>query len=354
MKIAFIGEAVSGFGGMETVIKNVISELQENCHAECSLFFFCRNDKMDHNWLKGMKHYSSYSGQKISFFKRMKHISNFTSWVKNHKPDIVICFDVISCLYANAARKKSARQYVIYSWPHFSLDHKKHSEYVVYADRHLAISSGIKEQLVARGVQESSIALIYNPVDKKNIIIPPTPMNEEKNFIYIGRIKFEGQKRVKDLLDTFSHINGQWHLHIIGDGSDYAKAQAYAQSLNISSNITWYGWQATPWHLVASKIKTVDALILTSEFEGFPMVLLEALSFGIPCLSSDCVSGPKDMIIDGVNGYLYPLNKLDQLMTTINKLINEEITFCHDNIPSTVEGFYNEIYYKRFNELLLS
>jgi len=354
MKIAFIGEAVSGFGGMETVIKDVIGSLQRSSNVDCSLFFFCRNDKMDNNWLNGIKNFYSYSNQKISLFKRMKHISNFTAWVKSNKPDVVICFDLISCLYAQSARKKTNEKYIIYSWPHFSLDHKKHSEYIIHADRHLAISSGIKEQMLARRVKESSITLIYNPIDKKNIIIPQSSANEIKNFIYIGRIKFEGQKRVKDLLDTFSHVDGQWRLHIIGDGSDYMKCQEYSKSLNIASNITWYGWQANPWSLVTNQIKSVDALILTSAFEGFPMVLLEALSWGIPCLSSDCVSGPRDMIINGTNGYLYKPNDLNKLVTLIDKIITNETVFHHDDIPLTVEKFYDEIYYKRISDLLTS
>ncbi len=54
-----------------------------------------------------------------------------------------------------------------------------------------------------------------------------------------------------------------------------------------------------------SKNKNVTALLLTSAFEGFPMTLLEAMSYGIPCISSDCMSGPRDMIKPGLNGELY-------------------------------------------------
>ncbi|ELL6415507.1 glycosyl transferase, partial [Salmonella enterica] len=140
MKIAFIGEAVSGFGGMETVISNVIHTFENSSpKINCEMFFFCRNDKMDKAWLKEIKYAQSFSNIKLSFLRRAKHVYNFSQWLKETSPDIVICIDVISCLYANKARKKSGKHFTIFSWPHFSLDHKKHAECITYADYHLAI-----------------------------------------------------------------------------------------------------------------------------------------------------------------------------------------------------------------------
>ncbi|EGQ0707326.1 glycosyl transferase, partial [Salmonella enterica] len=110
MKIAFIGEAVSGFGGMETVISNVIHTFENSSlKINCEMFFFCRNDKMDKAWLKEIKYAQSFSNIKLSFLRRAKHVYNFSQWLKETSPDIVICIDVISCLYANKARKKSGK-----------------------------------------------------------------------------------------------------------------------------------------------------------------------------------------------------------------------------------------------------
>ena len=60
MKIAFIGEAVSGFGGMETVIRDVITTFRQQ-HIQSEIFFFCRNDKMDKGWLEGIASRETYS-----------------------------------------------------------------------------------------------------------------------------------------------------------------------------------------------------------------------------------------------------------------------------------------------------
>lgn len=104
-------------------------------------------------------------------------------------------------------------------------------------------------------------------------------------------MKFEGQKRVKDLLDGLSQAQGDWKLHVLGDGSDFEKCRAYGRELKIDNRIVWHGWQKHPWEVVRQDIKKVSALLLTSSFEGFPMTLLESMSWGIPCISADCVSG---------------------------------------------------------------
>ncbi|VEA42637.1 UDP-D-galactose:(glucosyl)lipopolysaccharide-1, 6-D-galactosyltransferase [Salmonella enterica subsp. enterica] len=91
----------------------------------------------------------------------------------------------------------------------FSLDHKKHAECITYADYHLAISSGIKEQMMARGISAQNISVVYNPVSIKTIIVPSPERDKPAVFLYVGRLKFEGQKRVKDLFDGLARTTGE-------------------------------------------------------------------------------------------------------------------------------------------------
>lgn len=354
MKLAFVGEAVSGFGGMETVIRDVIhlfySVLPD---AECKMFFFCRNDKMDKTWLNGIDYKCSFSNIRLGFLRRAKYINTFSHWLRENKPDVVVCIDVVSCLYAHKARKQVGMNFPVFSWPHFSLDHKKHAECINYADKHLAISSGIKKQMMAHGVPESAISVIYNPVEPKSIIIPPAEMNEQANFIYIGRMKFEGQKRIKDLLEGLSQVEGSWHLHVLGDGSDFEKCKAYSKELNIDGHITWYGWQAKPWEVVQKEIKKVSALLLTSSFEGFPMTLLEAMSYGVPCISANCISGPEDIILPGINGHMYQPGDINGFTSLLNQYASGAIRLVHENIPSTIREFYSSTYFERLKNTIL-
>lgn len=353
MKIVFIGEAISGFGGMETVIRNVIHTLRTPpFSAECKIFFFCRNNSMDKNWLNNIDDHYSISNIKLSALRRAKHIRALSDWLTREQPDAVIAIDPLSCLYASRARKKSNNHFTLFSWPHFSLEHKKHAQYITCADYHLAISSGIRQQMISRGVPEKNIHVIYNPTDKTSTVIPGPAQGAVPTFIYVGRLKFEGQKRVKDLLDGFSRVPGRWKLHIIGDGSDAGQCKAYAQELCIDGRISWHGWQAEPWKIVQDEIGQVTALLLTSSFEGFPMTLLEAMARGIPCISADCVSGPGDIILPGVNGYLYPPGDLGELSALISAMISGEKALDHAVIPASIEPFYAESYYHRLNDIL--
>ncbi|YCI81809.1 lipopolysaccharide 1,6-galactosyltransferase [Enterobacteriaceae bacterium] len=352
-KIAFVGEAVSGFGGMETVIRDVIHAFRADTPTVNSkMFFFCRDDRMDKGWLEGIDADYAFSNHKISFLRRARHVRALARWLREEKPDVVICIDVISCLLANRARQKSGLHFPLFSWPHFSLDHKKHAECVTYADYHLAISSGIKQQMIARGVPEARINVIFNPVAPKNTVIPAPAAGEAPTFLYVGRMKFEGQKRIKDLLDGLAALEGPWTLHAIGDGSDFEKCRRYASEKGIADRITWHGWQAEPWTLVQRDIKRVSALLLTSSFEGFPMTLLEAMSYGIFCISSDCMSGPGDMIVNGVNGQLYPPGDVSAFTAALSGFTCQPPAVDPATIQHSIHRFYIDAYFENVKAIL--
>ncbi|MXJ78956.1 glycosyltransferase, partial [Escherichia coli] len=151
-----------------------------------------------------------------------------------------------------------------------------------------------------------------------------------------------------------SQVQGDWKLHVLGDGSDFEKCQAYGRGLNIDDRIVWYGWQQHPWKLVQQDIKKVSALLLTSSFEGFPMTLLEALSWGIPCISADCVSGPVDIIQPDVNGHLYQPGDMTGFVALLNKYIAGEIHIAHEKIPASIDKFYQPKYYDRLQKIIIS
>src|SRR5690606_9456142 len=124
------------------------------------------------------------------------------------------------------------------------------------------------------------------------------------------------------LLDALSQVTGEWRLHVVGDGSDMERCQAYGRELGIDDRIVWHGWQADPWQYVRERIGAVSALLLTSAFEGFGMSLVEAMSYGIYCISSDCPWGPGDIVRDGVNGQLYAPMDVPGLRAQLQQIVD--------------------------------
>ncbi|MBG6249276.1 MULTISPECIES: lipopolysaccharide 1,6-galactosyltransferase [Symbiopectobacterium] len=350
MNILFVGEATSGFGGIETVIKKVTSFLEgdQDTKNTYTLYFLCRDNRMDKAWLEGKHFICHRSGIKISFLRRMSHACALARFIKQNQPDTVIAFDAPSCRVAAQAIRYSKKMLPLISWLHYSLDHKKHAEQALVADHHLAISSGIKQQLIKRGVSPERISVIFNPVTPQSVVIPrPT---DKTVFIYVGRLKFEGQKRLKDMLDAFSGLHGEWECHFIGDGSDAEICQAYAHQLDIADHLHWHGWQEKPWEYVQTEIKQVSAFVMSSAFEGLPMTLLEAMSYGIYCVSSDCSSGPGDIIKNGVNGQLYAPSNIKGFIKILSQVQKKEINHNVGEIKKSISGFYDENYYSTFME----
>ncbi|QUJ07695.1 glycosyltransferase [Salmonella enterica subsp. enterica] len=113
--------------------------------------------------------------------------------------------------------------------------------------------------------------------------MPPPERDKPAVFLLCRRLKFEGQKRVKDLFDGLARTTGEWQLHIIGDGSDFEKCRAYSRELGIEQRVIWYGWQARRGKCTA-KIKMSPRYYFSILHLRDFRPLLEAMSYGIRVL----------------------------------------------------------------------
>lgn len=141
----------------------------------------------------------------------------------------------------------------------------------------------------------------------------------------------------------------------MGDGEDLTQCQHYVTQLGIQERITWHGWQENAWEYVIRHIRQVTCLVMTSNFEGFPLILLEAMSRGVYCVSSDCISGPAEIIQNGINGQLYPTHDSMALAAILNAMSGGFHFPDHQAIKASITGFYEENYMKHlmsvFNRL---
>jgi GalNAc-alpha-(1->4)-GalNAc-alpha-(1->3)-diNAcBac-PP-undecaprenol alpha-1,4-N-acetyl-D-galactosaminyltransferase len=149
-----------------------------------------------------------------------------------------------------------------------------------------------------------NIAVIGNPM--RNIDHGTAKIERQKNVIMVGRLI--NTKHQDQLIEMFAKVNNpEWNLLIVG--YDHLKQlhldrlKKLAKDLNIEQSVIFTGKQ--------DKIDEIylksSIFAFTSSSEGFPNVIGEAMSAGLPVISYDCVAGPSEMIVDGYNGYLIPL-----------------------------------------------
>ena len=128
---------------------------------------------------------------------------------------------------------------------------------------------------------------------------------KQKEVIYVGRLDYN-QKRVYRVIETWSLIENEypdWKLTIVGDGPERNNLECLAQNLNLH-NICFVGFQPpVPYY------KRASILLLTSEYEGFPLVLPECMSLGVVPVAYGSYSAVSDIINDGKNGIIVPFSK---------------------------------------------
>jgi len=218
----------------------------------------------------------------------------------------------------------------IISWIHGPTAAYGGGQLLKFADAHFAISESVEQDIKNCLPGNAPIYTIGNPVAIENLNRIPRPKGTMK-LIFIGRIE-NSQKRIDVLMHALSALHGVWELHLFGEGPDQTMLEELARNLSISDHLFWHGWVNNPW----DAIETASALVLTSDYEGFGLVLVEALARGIPVIGTNC-AGPQDIIQEGTNGWLFPVgdtNKLTEIVQDIidNKLVLPDPEVCEQSV----------------------
>lgn len=124
-----------------------------------------------------------------------------------------------------------------------------------------------------------------------------------RRVCYVGRL--DKQKHIDILIDVWHIIakkHPDWILDIYGDGEEYENLMLQTNMLGLQERVNLCGRTDD----VATVYRTHDINLLSSEREGLPLVLIEALSSGCPCISTDCLCGPREIIAHGEDGLLVP------------------------------------------------
>lgn len=341
---------LTGKGGTETVIKNFSRALNvRNTNKNISWKLVSFGGTKYPEWLSGWN-------KKVYNFTQSRHIQLIAyvilmpfliaNILRKEKPDFFIATNPIMWSIAFAERNFFCKRTKVGAWYHYSFKMKHvRKEYLKKADFFWAISSGIKDELISLGVSPDKIYVIYNPVDVDNVV-PVKRSGKQNHFIYIGRIDYDGQKNVSELIKALNNVKEDWQCDLYGSVDQVTKERLLELANDhTKKQITFKGFYTDVWN----HIEEADALILTSKYEGLGMVLIEAAARGISLISSNCPVGP-DNIVTSQNGFLYKTGDINNLSAIITRIVGKEIVLpSSKNTSKSISKFG----YKAFSDRIL-
>jgi len=143
----------------------------------------------------------------------------------------------------------------------------------------------------------------------------------DNQILIVGRLSTE--KGLERLIPLGIHLRGnfpEWKIVVVGDGEERGKLESLIEEVNLTDTIKLMGMSAD----VQNYYLQSSIYIMTSHYEAFPMVLIEAQSFGLPIVAFDCPEGPSQIIVNEENGYLVKDDQIKDFIYKVSLLIEDE------------------------------
>lgn len=191
-----------------------------------------------------------------------------------------------------------------------------------WADAIVAVSKGVGDDLAHfLHLPSERIRVIYNPIitpeleakAKAAVTHPWFAPGQPPVVLAVGRL--QRQKDFPTLLRAFASVREKRasRLLIFGEGPDHGELEKQKNELGLANDVCLPGFETNPYAYMAN----AAAFVLSSQWEGLPGVLIEALYCGAPLVSTDCPSGPREILADGAYGRLVPIGDVDQMAGAI-------------------------------------
>ena len=331
-----------GYGGIENAICSLANMLSKKYEVEIISTYklysepaFYLNEKVkvtyliedvkpnrkEINFYKNNKNYSmlfkeAIKSIKVLFLKRIRMIRV----IRNLDTDVVI---TTRTLHNNWVSKFGKGNYKKIAWEHsHHNDNEKYIKSLIKScenlDKLVLVSNELTE--FYKTYLGDKVAFIPNCIDEVN---SETSKLEDKNIISIGRLSKE--KGFEELLKLFKKLSVKypdWKLNIVGDGLERNNLLDIAKELKLGDKVVFHGFQGKDY--INNLLKESSIYVMTSLTESFGIVLLEAMSYGIPCLAYTSAQGANEIIENDVTGYLVKDRNEDEMIKKISDLIEDE------------------------------
>lgn len=315
---------ILGGGGAERVIVNLSNYFASKTGTEVVLVAsypvkeqYEVNDGVDLRYLVPMQTNDAY------FKKNLRYIKELRSIIKNEQPDVTLAFMPepnfrlliasigLKCKKIVSVRNAPEREYASFFYKVLAKILYRCTDMVVF-------QTNEAKKFFSKKIQKKSV-VIMNQVNEK--FFDTAIVKRRKDIVTIGRLT--EQKNHKLLICSFSKICDKIedNLIIYGEGPLRDDLTDFIKEKGLTGRVFLPGYTSD----VIGSIKDAKVFVLSSDYEGMPNALLEAMALGIPCVSTDCpCGGPREIIKNGENGFLVPTNNADVLAKKMFELVNNE------------------------------
>jgi glycosyltransferase involved in cell wall biosynthesis len=225
------------------------------------------------------------------------------------------------------------------------------------ADDIIAVSKGVAIDLAhITGVKHSAMKVVQNPVisnliferARESVSHPWLKEPCEPVILAIGRLT--RQKDFPTLIRAFSKVKRYLtcRLIILGEGNDRGKIEELARKLSVKTNVDLPGFVDNPY----AYLSRASLFVLSSAWEGSPNVLTEALALGVPSVSTDCPSGPKEILQNGIIGKLVPVGNANSMANAILETLSNPPQKAL--LQKAIQEYTVESSSKRYLDILLN
>lgn len=379
MKILFLHKWLV-MGGVERILINYLSilSLEENLEIDVLIDYNTKDNVFGKEIPKGVNitylfnvdyfEYKTalYRDRNSSFIKKInyKYIhfkeklskrKKLTSTIKNNSYDIIINFSDHFDPYIEFSKINKP----IIRWQHLAIHHinKKQLKILNQYQKIISICDDMKKAIVKdTNLPEHKIFTIYNPINiekiRKSSNIHNNEIKDKEYLIQVARL--DKIKRHQDLIHIYYELvkKGIRHkLLIIGDGPERENLEKLIVKLNLQHKCLLLGELGNPYPYM----KNADLFLHTSEREGLPTVLLESLALGVPVISMNCPTGPREILDNGKCGALIEMGNtqkfIDEVLTYLNT--PKKAIECKQHINQHILSFSETETKNKFIALLI-
>ncbi|WP_173912023.1 glycosyltransferase family 4 protein [Acinetobacter sp. Marseille-Q1618] len=324
--IAFLIGSINHSGGTERVTTLIANELAK-ANYEVSILSLWDGDQ-SFFVLDSKINVTSLFPQQISMRKNFfSAVSKIRQFCINNKIDTLIVVDSISCVFTVPALLGLNIKHIC--WEHFNLKVNLGSK---FRDLGRWMASKWCDKIVTLTERDKSFwdeNFGLTSTNKVIAIANPSPFSlqdnvpslEYKNILCVGRLTY--QKGFDLLIPAWAKIADTlvgWKITIVGTGEDEEMLKQMAIDYKVDQSIDFVGQQKN----MDQFYRKASFFCMSSRFEGLPMVLLEAQSYGLPIVAFDCDTGPAEVIVNSKNGFLTKKEDIRSLTESIVSLVHTD------------------------------